>query len=127
MRKAKPRLVQDWIETTLSDLDWRRLMPWLRLLNVRYVVARQGLPTNPGFTLAHDYDLSKVLTSSEGITSALPDQHGLEWVVTKTDGVVLTVKDELGIPIKFVGTGEKAGDFGVFRAEEFAGALFGES
>ena len=52
-------------------------------------------------------------------------------VLTKLDGtarggVVLTVKDELGIPIKFVGTGEKPGDFGLFRPEEFAAALFGE-
>jgi hypothetical protein len=45
----------------------------------------------PGFTLAHDYDLSNVLTASEAITSALPDQHGLLWVVSKTDGVVLTM------------------------------------
>ncbi|MFN3650472.1 MAG: signal recognition particle-docking protein FtsY [Armatimonadota bacterium] len=53
-------------------------------------------------------------------------------VLTKLDGtarggVILTVKDELGIPIKFVGTGEKATDFDVFRPREFANALFGES
>jgi hypothetical protein len=55
-----------------------------------YVIAETPGAT-PGFTLAHDYDLSKVVTSTEGITSALPDQHGLLWVVTKTDGVVLTL------------------------------------
>lgn len=50
-------------------------------------------------------------------------------VLTKLDGtarggVIITVKDELGIPIKFVGTGEKATDFDVFRPKEFANALF---
>jgi len=52
-------------------------------------------------------------------------------VLTKLDGtarggVILTVKDELGIPIKFVGTGEQAGDFDVFRPREFAAALFAD-
>jgi hypothetical protein len=58
-----------------------------------YVIAETA---RPGFRLVHDYDLSKVLTSKEGITSALPDSNGLLWVVTKTDGVVLTLKLETG-------------------------------
>jgi fused signal recognition particle receptor len=50
-------------------------------------------------------------------------------VLTKMDGtarggVIITVKDELNIPIKFVGTGEKASDLDVFRPKEFADALF---
>lgn len=53
-------------------------------------------------------------------------------VLTKLDGtarggVILTVKDELGIPIKFVGTGEKSGDFDVFRPRDFADALFADT
>ena len=53
-------------------------------------------------------------------------------VLTKMDGtarggVIITVADELGIPIKFMGTGEKASDFDVFRPAEFANALFAES
>jgi hypothetical protein len=55
-----------------------------------YVISETPGAT-PGFALLRDYDLSKVLTSSEAITSALPDQRGLLWVVTKTDGVVLTL------------------------------------
>ena len=46
---------------------------------------------SPGFALIRDYDLGHVLTSSENITSALPDSHGLLWFVTKTDGVVGTL------------------------------------
>jgi hypothetical protein len=45
----------------------------------------------PSFHLVRDYDLSGLLTSSEHITSALPDSHGLLWVVAKEDGVVLTL------------------------------------
>ncbi|MGZ4328967.1 MAG: hypothetical protein ACXVXL_13175 [Solirubrobacteraceae bacterium] len=60
-----------------------------------YVIAETPGAT-PGFALQRDYDLSKVLTSSEGITSALPDQNGLLWVVTKTDGVVLTLNLRTG-------------------------------
>src|SRR5207302_914958 len=50
----------------------------------------------PGFTLLHDYDLSLVLSSVENITSALPDSNGLLWIVTKTDGVVLTLNMATG-------------------------------
>lgn len=53
-------------------------------------------------------------------------------VLTKMDGtarggVVITVNAELGIPIKFVGTGEKQTDFAPFRPDEFAEALFAEN
>jgi hypothetical protein len=54
-----------------------------------YVIAET--PSSPGFTLVHDYSLTSVLTSSENITSALPDSNGLLWFVTKTDGVVGTL------------------------------------
>lgn len=53
-------------------------------------------------------------------------------VLTKLDGtarggVVLSVNNDLNIPIKFIGTGEKATDFDIFRPSEFAKALFDES
>lgn len=52
-------------------------------------------------------------------------------VLTKLDGtarggVIVTVKDELGLPIKFVGTGEQMDDLDLFRPKEFAAALFTE-
>jgi hypothetical protein len=55
-----------------------------------------GETSGPGFTLRHDYDLSGILTSQEKITSALPDSNGLLWVVTKADGVVLTLNLRTG-------------------------------
>ncbi len=48
-------------------------------------------PGGPGFTLVRDYPLTSVLSSSENITSALPDSNGLLWFVTRTDGVVGTL------------------------------------
>jgi fused signal recognition particle receptor len=49
-------------------------------------------------------------------------------VVTKLDGtakggVVLAIAQKLKIPIRFIGVGEQAEDFGVFNASEFVAAL----
>ncbi len=50
-------------------------------------------------------------------------------VLTKLDGtakggIVLSIKQELGIPVKFIGIGEKIDDMKPFSASEFASALF---
>jgi fused signal recognition particle receptor len=50
-------------------------------------------------------------------------------ILTKTDGtskggIVLTVKNELKIPVKFLTFGEKIGNLEVFNAEKFADLLF---
>ena len=50
-------------------------------------------------------------------------------VLTKLDGtakggIVLSIKRELGIPVKFIGVGEKIDDMKPFDPEDFAGALF---
>jgi len=42
---------------------------------------------------------------------------------TARGGIVIAIALELGIPIRFVGVGESAEDFGEFDAEAFAGAL----
>jgi len=51
-------------------------------------------------------------------------------VLTKLDGtarggVVLTIRDELGIPVKFIGVGEGIDDLQPFDAKAFADGLFG--
>jgi len=51
-------------------------------------------------------------------------------ILTKLDGtakggVVIGIKEELGIPIKFIGVGEQVEDLREFDPAEFAGALFG--
>ena len=50
-------------------------------------------------------------------------------ILTKLDGtakggIVLSVKKELGIPVKFIGVGEKIDDMKPFDADEFVNALF---
>ena len=52
-------------------------------------------------------------------------------VLTKLDGtarggVVLTIREELDVPVKFIGVGEGIDDLQPFDAEEFADGLFGE-
>ena len=52
-------------------------------------------------------------------------------VLTKLDGtakggVVIAIKDELQIPVKFIGVGERIDDLQVFHAQSFAEALFSE-
>jgi fused signal recognition particle receptor len=49
-------------------------------------------------------------------------------VITKLDGtakggVVLAIAQKLKIPIRFIGVGEDAEDFGIFNASEFVSAL----
>ena len=50
-------------------------------------------------------------------------------VVTKLDGtakggVVISVKEELGVPVRWIGIGEKMDDLKPFNAADFANALF---
>ena len=50
-------------------------------------------------------------------------------VLTKLDGtskggIVFSIKKELGIPIKYIGVGEKADDMEPFNAKDFVSALF---
>ena len=44
---------------------------------------------------------------------------------TAKGGIVITLKDELGIPIKLVGTGEKPDDLEDFDSRDFVAALLG--
>ena len=50
-------------------------------------------------------------------------------VLTKLDstskgGIVFAIEHDLGIPVRFVGVGEKIGDLLPFDPEAFVGALF---
>ena len=43
---------------------------------------------------------------------------------TAKGGIVISIKQELGIPVKFIGVGEKIDDMREFDAHDFVGALF---
>ena len=50
-------------------------------------------------------------------------------VLTKLDGtakggIIIAIRNELGIPVKFVGVGEGIDDLQPFSAEEFAEGIF---
>ena len=45
---------------------------------------------------------------------------------TAKGGIIVSIKFELGIPVKFIGVGEKIDDMQEFDAEDFVSALFGE-
>ena len=52
-------------------------------------------------------------------------------ILTKLDGtakggIIISIKRELGVPVKFVGVGEQIEDMKPFRADEFSAALFEE-
>ena len=52
-------------------------------------------------------------------------------VITKLDGtskggMVIAIQRELGLPVKFIGLGEKPDDLQAFDARQFAEGLFGE-
>ncbi len=43
---------------------------------------------------------------------------------TARGGIVLAIADELGIPIRYIGTGEGMGDMAPFDAVDFTEAIF---
>jgi hypothetical protein len=57
-----------------------------------YVIAETAAP---GFTLAHDYDLSTMIPSADKVTSALPDWSGRIWVET-LGGLLVTIDPATG-------------------------------
>ncbi|MEZ4583510.1 MAG: signal recognition particle-docking protein FtsY [Caldilineaceae bacterium] len=83
------------------------------------------------------YEVLLVLDASTGQNAisqakAFKDAAGVTGIVlTKLDGTskggaVLSIKDQLGVPVRFVGTGEKLGDFAYFDPVAFVEGLLGE-
>jgi len=73
-----------------------------------------------GSTGQNAYEQAKQFTSSTGITAL---------AVTKLDGtakggVVIGISDQLKIPVKYIGTGEKIEDLRIFDRLEFVNSLF---
>ena len=65
---------------------------------------------------------ARTFTGAVGVTGiVLAKMDG-----TARGGVIVTVKDELGLPIKFVGTGEKPDRLAPFDAQRFAASLFAD-
>jgi fused signal recognition particle receptor len=98
------------------------------LEKVRRVIEKQ-LPGAPHETLL----VLDATTGQNGLRQAQMFREAVDVtgvVLTKLDGtakggIVIAIREELGIPIKLVGVGEKLEDLQPFDADEFARALFG--
>jgi fused signal recognition particle receptor len=73
-------------------------------------------------------------TGQNGLSQAALFKEAIDLtgiVLTKLDGtakggIVLGICDELGVPVRYVGLGERAEDLREFHAEDFVEALFGK-
>ncbi len=99
------------------------------LQKIRRVVSRQ-IPDAPHETLLvlDATTGTNALNQAREFNKAVP-LTGL--VITKLDGtskggIVVAIKKELGIPIRFVGVGEQMDDLQPFDAKQFVTALFNE-
>jgi fused signal recognition particle receptor len=128
VRAARARGVDVLLVDTAGRLHTKvNLMEELK--KVRRVIARE-LPGAPHETLLvldatngqNAIEQARLFTSEAGVT-------GL--VLTKVDGtarggVVIAIANELSLPIRYLGVGEKVDDLRDFEAREFVEALFGK-
>jgi fused signal recognition particle receptor len=99
------------------------------LAKVRRVIAKQ-MPDAPHETLIS----IDATTGQNGLRQAQVFAEAAEVdgvVLTKLDGtakggIVLAIANELGIPVKLIGTGESLEDLRPFDPEDFARALLAE-
>ncbi len=111
------------------------------LKKIRRVITRAGvdpvvllvLDANTGqngLSQARYFSEALSETSSRGSIYRTPGVDGI--ILAKLDstsrgGIVLTIVDELKIPILFIGTGQGPDDLAPFKAEEFVEALLGDN
>ena len=92
-------------------------------------VINKLIPGSPHETLL----VIDATTGQNGISQAknfkeITDITGI--ILTKLDGtakggIVLAIKENVGIPVKYIGLGEKEDDFKVFDIESYIYGLFG--
>ncbi len=128
IQAAAARCVDVVIIDTAGRLHTRsNLMTELR--KIRNVIARQGVSRSQRVLLAMDATMGQ-----NGLVQARTfagDMQCAGVFLAKLDGsakggVVLSIADELDLPILFVGTGEDVDDMAVFDAGAFVDGLFGE-
>lgn len=97
------------------------------LSKIRRVIARELPEADTEFLLVVDATTGQNALNQAREFKNATDLTGI--VLTKLDGtarggVVLALKDELGVPVKYVGVGEQIDDLQPFDAQNFAAALF---
>lgn len=126
IQAAKSRKTDVLICDTAGRLHTKKnLMEELKKI-VRII--RRELPESDcEILLALDSTTGQNAVSQARLFTEAADVTGI--ILTKLDGtakggIVIAIKSELDIPVKFVGVGEKVEDLQVFEAEEFTRALF---
>ncbi|NSW91069.1 MAG: signal recognition particle-docking protein FtsY [Firmicutes bacterium] len=94
------------------------------------IIERELPGTNRETLLVLDATTGQNAISQARVFSEATDVSGI--VLTKLDGtakggIIVAVKSKLGIPVKFIGVGEKIEDLQQFNAQEFVEALFSET
>jgi fused signal recognition particle receptor len=125
MQAARARNIDVLIADTAGRLHTQtHLMDELK--KVKRVLARQDSSAPHEVLLVLDGTIGQNAVAQAEQFHAGLGVTGL--VITKLDGtakggVVLAIAQKLKIPIRFIGVGEQAEDFGVFNASEFVSAL----
>ena len=97
------------------------------LAKINRVIARELPDSSKETLLVLDATTGQNAVSQAKEFRGSADITGL--ILTKLDGtakggIVLSIKEELGIPVKFIGVGEQIEDMKPFSPDEFSEALF---
>ena len=98
-----------------------------------HIVTLQDISAHGAQCAVRDSDDATTGQNAIHQARAFKDAAGLTGIIlTKLDGtarggVVLAIKEELGVPVKYIGVGEKIEDLQPFNPKAFAAALFENS
>ena len=97
------------------------------LKKIARVIGREYPEANTEVLLVLDATTGQNALQQAKLFNEVADITGL--VLTKLDGtakggIVIAIKNELSIPVRYIGVGESAEDLQAFNAEEFSKALF---
>lgn len=127
MQAAKARQADFLIIDTAGRLHTKtNLMEELKKINRVVMAGRDGRPADETLLVLDATTGQNAINQAKEFKSAVAIT-GL--ILAKLDstargGIVITIKDELNVPIKLVGTGEKPGDIEIFDPRDFVEALF---
>ena len=100
------------------------------LKKISRIIEREYPEANRETLLVLDATTGQNAISQAKLFKEAADINGL--VLTKLDGtakggIIIAIKSELDIPVKFIGVGEKVNDLQEFSASDFVNALFEEN
>lgn len=127
MQAAKARQADYLLIDTAGRLHNKsHLMEELKKINRIVMRERDGRPADETLLVLDATTGQNAISQAKEFKSAVA-LSGL--ILAKLDGtarggIVITIKDELGIPIKMIGTGEKPADIEIFDPRDFVEALF---